>query len=401
MAGAARGLHRGRDVTKLALAALFAISSAAFGGSAFAFQANTIGGNEDGTDVTPGETITSQGESESTTSTDFPADQPALRPHDLVVDEADPVCAEEIPAGVFIDPISGEIVDLYECAGYWVCGGERVDDIYTGRVSGADSGGMYAQYVGEIVGLISSVTLPLPEGGIDVDSLSQYLLEAGLGDPTHDAALPVFYWCQRTDSPFIELFEPGYAAHLGWDTSFLAEYPIDVVRQSVLDDLLVALDLYEPQLRAIPPLEGGFTYVQFPMWLWVHELKEFEFRWAVSDLETIFIGMRAKLVGIDWQLADETIRCSVDDMLAYDSDTHDVVDDRPACSHIFRQLDTVDIEATLVYEVEEKIAYRNTTLEDFPDVPWADHPTQADVELTSTTGPIEIHELLALNVASE
>jgi len=75
--------------------------------------------------------------------------------------------------------------------------------------------------------------------------------------------------------------------------------------------------------------------------------------------------------------------------------------DPPACHHIFTELQTFDLAATLHYVIEQRVTRRYYPTQPWPNLAWQPHTTNPTVELTTDIGPYQVQELASLNVGQE
>lgn len=371
------------------------------------------GGNDDGfggaaAPNTADASVTSEG-AQTITAPPLAPEADATKPWHSATVSAPPAestpAAPSRPCAEWFTPAPSADGTIYAtvCVAYWVCGGERVDDVFTGQIAGADTSGRYGEYLREMIGLVLPDTQGV-QGLADAEDVNDLLIDQGLGNQPEDHALPVFYWCAPDNTLEIALFPPpgpngeDFSPRFDWDTSFGNEYDIDGVRDDLLVQLIAKLNLYRPEPAAIPPIESGHTYVRFPTWLWLENPLEREHIYTESPTQTIQIDMRATLDRIDWKFGNNiTITCRPEDMVPFVDGDHPV-DDAPACHNIFEQLGDFELSTTIHYMVEERILYRLSRLQPYAPQPWTAHPTNPEVELTTTSGNYGVHQLVSLNV---
>lgn len=289
------------------------------------------------------------------------------------------------------------------CIKWRVCGGERVDDVVSGDIAGRDATGKYREYLGEMTGYLASEAT-LPDGALDVNSVNDLLLTQGLGDRPGDDLIPVFYWCANQD-PF-GVFDPIdiTSVRFGWDLTYDEVYDIPAVRSDLYVQLTSQLHLYNPQPGAVPPIDGGYTFVQWPTWFFLENSLEEEHIFTTNDIDTFRIDLRATLLRVDWTFgANLVASCAASDMKKYDANTDDPIDDLPPCHHVFGQVGTQDLGTTIVYEIHEKVRSRpSASLDQYPDIAWSPYlGTLTTVELTTTVDNYEIHEIVSVNVPNQ
>jgi hypothetical protein len=182
-------------------------------------------------------------------------------------------------------------------------------------------------------------------------------------------------------------------------TDIYDNYPIDAVRQSLLDEVIARIYLDEPTVETVPPFASGRTFVKFPTWLSVPDPLENLYRYAVNDRETVRVEIRAALVEVVFAFDDDEIVCEVSDMATYDPDNDDPVADAPPCSTVFLTAGDRSFSAALRYQVEERIAF--SADRSFPAGAWVPHPLQPDVEREADFGNFGVHELYSLTVRAD
>jgi hypothetical protein len=289
------------------------------------------------------------------------------------------------------------------CIKWRVCGGERVDDVVSGNIAGRDATGKYREYLGEMTGYLASEAT-LPDGALDVNSVNDLLLSQGLGDQPDDDLIPVFYWCANQDQ--FGVFDPIdiTSVRFGWDLTYDAVYDIPGVRSDLYIQLTSQLGLYNPQPGAVPPIDGGYTFAQWPTWFFLENPLEQEHIFTTNDIDTFRIDLRATLLRVDWTFGGNLVAsCAPSDMKRYDANNDDPIDDLPPCHHIFGQVDTQDLGTTIVYEIHEKVrSRRSASLDEYPDIAWSPYlGTPTTVELSTTVDNYQIHEIVAVNVPNQ
>lgn len=204
---------------------------------------------------------------EFTASAEFVADFMAVfaaeRDH-VSISPAERACAR---VGVVSSDGEGNL--NYECVAYWHCGGERVDDLYTGKLSASDASGVYAEYLTVVSNLAAAGGPVAPDSDIDLDLLNTDILAGNLGEPNELFLLPVFYYCRSGASGPLEIYDPTYSVSFGWDTDVEAEYDLDTVSNRLIDELFERLEARAPDIQMTPPLEKRVAIVNFPSWFWI------------------------------------------------------------------------------------------------------------------------------------
>lgn len=285
-----------------------------------------------------------------------------------------------------------------ECLVEYHCGGERIDEMFTGEISG-EPPKAYAEYVSLIGGILSWL---LGGYGPDVSTaegfneLSDWVLDAGLGPQPSILYLPVFYYCRIGPGGPIELGEAAYLPDFGWDTDVVAEFDVITTRTTLVDEATATLKAEQPEMRAIPPLEQGFTYVKFPMWLWLEDPIEELTIEAFSSPATVRVAIRATFDKVVWDLGEETVTCTLEDMREYPGEG--ATENVPECSYRFLELVDFELTAEVFYNVEEQVTYRGAEALPWPNAPWVVHPTDPVISTDQSAGEMSVHELLSLNV---
>ena len=194
-------------------------------------------GEEDGGFTSPTEESTGgRGDTTVTRTATFTVTDPPAQP---VVDEnigtysgtdgtTEAASGEASPADNCVDfvppaQIPGSDPPAYYsgfCVKWRVCGAERVDDVVSGEVAGKDSTGRFREYLNEMIGYFASDAAPIGAGIESADSVSDFLLTQGLGDPPGSDAIPVFNWCADRDDAGV--FDPIdiTSVSFGWDLTF-------------------------------------------------------------------------------------------------------------------------------------------------------------------------------------
>jgi len=324
---------------------------------------------------------------------DFEAVFVAERDH-VSVGPGELVCARE---GVISSDGQGNL--NIGCVAYWRCGGERVDDLYTGAQSGTDASGAYAEYLTAASNLAGADGPVDPGAAIDIDLFNTDILDGDLGEPNDLFLLPVFYYCRSGADGPIELFDPAYQASFGWDTDVEAEYDLDTVSAGLSDELFAILEARAPEIAMTPPLDKRVAIVNFPSWFWIDgDLPPIEIS-GLSDRGTLLMKGRATLDYVEWHLGDETLNCTWEQMTPWDSDDdlHPSAD-RPHCSHVFNTLGEWELSATVHYKVEQQLSQRYGRNGTFIEGPWEPHPTRPTFTVTNDAGTVETHEIYSVNV---
>lgn len=289
------------------------------------------------------------------------------------------------------------------CVKWRVCGGERVDDVVSGDIAGSEASGVYREYLGEMTGYIGAEAT-LPEGALDVNSVNDLLITQGLGDSPGDDLLPVFYWCTTRDAN--DILDPIdiTTVRFSWDLTYGEVYDIPTVRSDLYTQLTAILNLYNPEPGAVPPIHGGYTFVQWPTWFFLENPLEQEHIFTTNNIDTFRIDLRATLLRVDWAFDDTTIAsCTASEMRKYDPDNDDPIDDLPPCHYRFTQTDTQDLTITILYEIEEQVRSRpSATLDNYPNIGWTPYlNTPTTINLTTIVADYEIHEIVSVNVPTE
>ena len=334
---------------------------------------------------------------EFTASAEFVADFVAVfaaeRDH-VSISPAERACAR---VGVVSSDGDGNL--NYECVAYWHCGGERVDDLYTGKLSASDASGVYAEYLTVVSNLAAAGGPVAPDSDIDLDLLNTDILAGNLGEPNELFLLPVFYYCRSGASGPLEIYDPTYSVSFGWDTDVEAEYDLDTVSNRLIDELFERLEARAPDIQMTPPLEKRVAIVNFPSWFWIDgNLPPIEVS-GLSDRGTFFLRGRATLDYVEWSFGDdEPLNCAWDDMLAWDPDKYHPVNNRPHCSQVFEKLGPWELSATAHYNVEQQLSQRYGGNGAFIQGPWEPHPTRPTFAVTNNAGTIETRPIYSLNV---
>ena len=293
------------------------------------------------------------------------------------------------------------------CVKWRVCGGERVDDIVSGEIAGEEADGRYRSYLDQIVGLLEGAidlgpTAPVEIMATDPNSVSEFLLEQGLDDRPEDDLLPVFYWCaDYVESGGTRLFDPVDlgAVSFGWDLTYGEVYDIPGATNALYTQLQARLDLYEPDIGLVPDAEVGYTFVQWPTWLFLQNPSEDIMLFSTNSTDTLRVDLRAKLVGVDWGFGDQIVdTCLASEMTPF-VDGLDPIEDLPDCHFIFTQLDCQNLTATTRFKIEQMVRTRpSSTGHDYPPVAWTDFlGTPTEIALSSTIENYQVHEILAVN----
>jgi hypothetical protein len=288
-----------------------------------------------------------------------------------------------------------------------VCGGERVDDVVSGEIAGEEADGRYRSYLDQIVGLLEGAidlgpTAPVEIMSTDPNSVSEFLLEQGLDARPEDDLLPVFYWCaDYVESGGVRLFDPVDlgAVSFGWDLTYGEVYDIPGATNALYTQLQARLDLYEPDIGLVPDAEVGYTFVQWPTWLFLQNPSEDIMLFSTNSTDTLRVDLRAKLVGVDWGFGDQIVdTCLASEMTPF-VDGLDPIEDLPDCHFIFTQLDCQNLTATTRFKIEQMVRTRpSSTGHDYPAAVWTDFlGTPTEIALSSTIENYRVHEILAVN----
>lgn len=352
-------------------------------------EVDSIGGNQSGTQTTE---VAFVGVNEVVGSSGFVADVGADRaPEGLKAAAVEPVCVSLLVVVV------GE---LPECVGYVFCFGERVDDVYTGRISGREVAGGYGEYLTATVNALAGIDALSSSLEDPAASVSDALISTSIGSAPSVAALPVFSYCRDASTLAMVTSSDQWGPSFSWSTTVEAEYPVELVSAGLFDELVELLELEGPEIGSAPPAESGLTWVRFPNWFWVESAdggNGDRYLWAESDLETIRIAARAIVEHVEWGLVDDSLVCAPGDMRAYVAGT-DPTEDIPVCSFVFDDVGEFELTATITYRIEQQISVRSTRLVPFSDSVWEPHPIRPTVQVTTSAGNITIGELNSLNV---
>lgn len=278
----------------------------------------------------------------------------------------------------------------------WVCSSERIDEVRTGERSDGRGFGAYAEHLGTIGGYVVADVGVLPDGlGADAADPGSIVVRNEVGS-YGELYMPVFSYCRRDDTWAIEYAEAGRAPTIGLTAYLPDNFDIDGTRSRLWDEFYPRLLAYGPELGSTPPIEQGRLFVRLPTWFWVENPVLEDQLEAVSDLGTIRVSIRARLQSVEWQWGGEKQRCLLHEMRKYEG--HGVATLTPPCSKTFLKRGTPEIAATSRYYVEERVQYRPSRFDPWPDVAWVENvPAIADVR--TTAGPIGIGEILSLVVA--
>lgn len=330
-----------------------------------------------------------------------------------VYTESDPPCAIEEDYQVL--EIGGEddfgipyfvYVTRTRCIAWFFCESERIDNLLSGAVSGSESGGGYGEWLSVIEGYAGFAASQLGfSEGIDIDALSDTLIDSGLGPPGARNQLPFFHFCRieyDEDNPSgtgaIAIAgsaeAPDAPPTFSWQSNLETEYNISVWIDSMVDEVIEDLQGAVPEIRAIPPIEGGRTFVKFPTWLWLDEPLVANEMFALSDLNTIRVSARAALNEVVFTHGDGELPCVIDDMQIWVEGVDPF--DAPECHVVFDELQSFELTATAYYDVEYRVQMRMAPTAPWPNTAWQDGGTE---EVTGTAGQIDVRELVAVNVA--
>jgi len=293
------------------------------------------------------------------------------------------------------------------CVKWRVCGGERVDDVVSGEIAGAEADGKYRSYLDQMVGLLDAAIDLGPAASPDAlesspGSVSDFLLEQGLGDRPEDDLIPVFYWCaDYVEAGGVRVFDPVdlAAVSFGWDLTYGDIYDIPGAQNALYTQLQARLDLYSPEIGLVPSTDVGYTFVHWPTWLFLQNPSEDITLFSTNSTDTLRVDLRASLIGVDWQFGDETIKtCAANEMVPF-SETLDPIDDLPACHHRFTQLDCQNLTATTRFKVEQMIRTRpSSSGHNYPPISWTDFlGTPTEIALAGSVDDYQIHEIVAVN----
>lgn len=352
------------------------------------------GGDGDASEPLPGESGVDE-----LVSAPVPAAYSGLTPASNV--KAHPVgdgeqCAEESTA--VVDLLGDGVLSLVTvCDLFVVCGAERIDDLYSGRLAASGSSGVYSEYLTQVItGAVVDTSVVID---VDVDGTSLSIIGAGLGNAPDSLALPVFYWCRDEATGIFFTGTAEHGARFGWDTSVWDEYPVDAALDALYERVRGRLDLYVPEVRTAPPFERGAMIIRFPTWMWVDEPLA-----MVADAESaeyVRIEMRARLVDVEWSFGeDDTMTCSPEQMRVY-IEGDDPFDEIPECHRVFETAESFDFASTLNYVVERRVMRRFYPVQPWPDVAWEPHSSNPTAALTTDIGEIAVHELRSVVVREE
>ena len=306
-----------------------------------------------------------------------------------------PACVRH---AVLIYDADGEYVAGGECIAWEACGSERVDDVRSGDING-ESPGHYASFLGEVFDGFFEDDFTV---GAGISTVSDLLVEIGLTQERDPGAIPVFGFCAEADSAgLVSNFVLG-SISLAWTLDADDVYDVPGIAGDLFDQLKARFDLYDPQIGLVPRAELGYTFVQWPTWLYLENLLASEGVFTTNDTDTFRVDLRATLLRLDWHHGDELLlTCTSDELRVFDPDLHDPVADRPSCSHVFTQLATEDLVATIVYLVEEDVRTAPFSGE-YPPLQWSPYlGAETVIDLDSVIPDFEVHEILALNAAPD
>jgi len=328
----------------------------------------------------------------------FEAVVPAERPH--ATHSEDPT---ELPCVEYIAGSDGSGNAYILCVAYYHCGGERIDELYTGDISGNQAGGAYAEYLAEATNTALADGPNLPADATiqpDPNEISDGILDGALPAASDPLLLPVFYYCRIGAGGPLEYREPDYTPTFGWDTDIESEYDIITVSNLLADQLLDELETTIPEIRMTPPVENGFTIVKFPSWFWIHEPDVEILVYAISDQDTIMLNGRATLDRVEWTLGATTLSCTPDQMTPYTDNLHPF-DDRPHCWHRFLTLEPWQLAATAHYRIDQQITRRLGRNGNWVSRPWEPHPTTPTLAVTNDLGTMEVRRIPTVAVAAD
>jgi len=312
-----------------------------------------------------------------------------------------PVCGLWTPGG----PIMGLLPDgTIGIVGYnpdvceWFivgCGTERVDEARTGERAGGGFGA-YAEWLPYAYGMAApdfgllGNGPPAPSPG----DLGESTIATVQGTSFGEWDTINFHYCRRSDTMSLITTGTGSPSY-SIGSSLPDNFSIGPSRNSIRDALEQRVRLHLPNMAAIPPLDRGLVYVQFPMRFWLRNLKRVEGTFGESDLSTIRITMRATFTHVDWDFGPHNWSCADSDMRPFTGG--DPTINIPVCNKTFVKLESHELRATSHYFVEERIQYRLSASDPWPNTPWSPH-ANSTIEVPNTVGEIEIGEILALTV---
>ena len=333
------------------------------------------------------------GDAGSDVADPFPAVTAAARPHP-VVEPAEPPCFER--ETYYIDdeyrlriwlPGQGPCIDEL------VCGAERVDDFFNGRLATAEPSS------GELANFLTQVLTEAIPTNLDINAADHAtsLVGADLGEQPEPISLPVFNWCRRTSND--EYATTGtYATNFTWSTTIDDEYDIPAVENDLLARIEAQLTLTTPSIASTPQASLGYTWVKFPTWLWVDNAITTTSASATNaHVDNIRLSIRANLDRVDFDIDGQTLTCSADELTPYIDGETDPIDDVGPCHHIENSAGQLDIDATLHYTIEVRRQQRLHRSQPWPDTPWEQHPTRANVPIDLPANTYDVREIFALN----
>lgn len=323
----------------------------------------------------------------------FAAVKDASRPHPAVP-EWDPPCF--IRETHYIDELYRLRIWLPgqgPCLDELVCGAERVDDFFNGRLATIEpSSGQLAAYLTQVL------TEAIPTN-FDINAVDHAtsLVGAGLGQQPEPVSLPVFNWCKRSSND--EFATTGeYAASFTWSTTIESEYDIPAVEQDLLARIEAQLAIAAPTIASAPDASLGYTWVKFPTWLWVdNAATELSASATNAQVDNIQLSIRARLANVSFEIDSDTLRCDADELIPYVDGETDPIEDLGPCHHIEPTTGPLTVDATLHYAIDVRRQQRHHRSQPWPETAWQPHPTRALVDIDVPANTYVVREILALN----